>query len=116
HNGERVGDGSPPQVDIAVDPVEGTRPTALGMPNALAVIALAERGVMFDPGPCVYMEKMASAAEFGELLDLDRPLGDTVQLITQHKGTSARAPKHAMCSCSCSSAGVTPRGSPRSAR
>jgi fructose-1,6-bisphosphatase/sedoheptulose 1,7-bisphosphatase-like protein len=46
HNGERVGDGSPPQVDIAVDPVEGTRPTTLGMPNALAVIALAERGVL----------------------------------------------------------------------
>src|SRR5437660_6583281 len=70
HNGERVGDGSPPQVDIAVDPVEGTRPTALGMPNALAVIALAERGVMFDPGPCGYMEKMASAADVGDLRGL----------------------------------------------
>ena len=50
-NGEQIGDGSPPQVDIAVDPLEGTRLTALGMPNALAVIALAERGAMFDPGP-----------------------------------------------------------------
>ena len=55
HNGERVGDGSEPRVDIAVDPLEGTRLCAFGMPNALAVIALAEEGSMFDPGPCVYM-------------------------------------------------------------
>ena len=51
YNGEQIGDGSPPQVDVAVDPLEGTRLTALGMPNAIAVIALAERGTMFDPGP-----------------------------------------------------------------
>jgi fructose-1,6-bisphosphatase II len=68
HNGEQVGDGSAPQVDIAVDPLEGTRLTALGMPNALAVIALAERGTMFDPGPCVYMEKMAGPADVADLL------------------------------------------------
>ena len=49
-NGEQIGDGTPPQVDIAVDPLEGTRLTALGMPNAMAVIALSERGTMFDPG------------------------------------------------------------------
>src|SRR5437660_11745118 len=48
-NGERIGDGSLPQVDIAVDPLEGTRLTAMGMPNAISVIALAERGTMFDP-------------------------------------------------------------------
>ncbi|HEU5001531.1 MAG TPA: fructose-bisphosphatase class II, partial [Actinomycetota bacterium] len=59
YNGERVGDGSPPVIDIAVDPIEGTTPTALGRPNALAVIAASERGTMFDPGPCVYMEKLA---------------------------------------------------------
>ena len=59
HNGEEIGDGTPPEVDIAVDPLEGTRLCALGMPNAIAVIALAERGTMFDPGPIVYMEKMA---------------------------------------------------------
>ena len=51
YNGEQIGDGTPPEVDIAVDPLEGTRLTALGMPSALAVIALAERGSMFDPGP-----------------------------------------------------------------
>src|ERR1700733_11522544 len=62
-NGEHIGDGSPPAVDIAVDPLEGTTLTARGMPNALSVIALAPRGTMFDPGPCVYMEKMAGSAE-----------------------------------------------------
>ena len=79
HNGEEVGDGSPPQVDIAVDPLEGTRLCALGMPSALAVIALSERGTMFDPGPCVYMEKMAGGEQIADLLDLDRPLGETVE-------------------------------------
>ena len=86
-NGEQVGDGSEPKVDIAVDPLEGTRLCALGMPNALAVIALSERGTMFDPGPCVYMEKMAGAEAIGDLLDLDRPLGKTVELIAERKQT-----------------------------
>src|ERR671926_1646804 len=56
-NGERVGDGSPPEVDIAVDPLEGTSLAAAGRPNALAIIGLSERGTMFNPGPIVYMEK-----------------------------------------------------------
>src|SRR5919197_4750347 len=59
YNGEQVGNGSDPQVDIAVHPVDGTTLTANSLPNALAVVALAERGTMFDPGPCVYMEKLA---------------------------------------------------------
>src|SRR5918997_4153555 len=87
HNGEVIGDGTPPEVDIAVDPLEGTRLCALGMPNAIAVIALAERGSMFDPGPIVYMEKMAAGDRFADLLDLDRPLGETVELIAERKGT-----------------------------
>jgi len=87
YNGEHIGDGSPPQVDIAVDPLEGTRLTALGMPNAIAVIALAPRGTMFDPGPCVYMHKIAGGAEVADLLDLDRPLGETVRLVAERKGT-----------------------------
>ncbi len=86
YNGEHIGDGSPPQVDIAVDPLEGTTLAAHGMPSALAVIALSERGTMFDPGPCVYMEKMAGSAEIADLLDLDRPLGETVKLIADRKG------------------------------
>ena len=65
YNGEHIGDGSPPQVDIAVDPLEGTELCAKGLPNAIATIALSERGTMFDPGPCVYMLKMATSREPG---------------------------------------------------
>jgi fructose-1,6-bisphosphatase II len=90
YNGERIGDGSPPEVDIAVDPLEGTTLTAKGFPSALAVIALSERGTMFDPGPCVYMDKMAASHELAHLLDLDRPIGETLRLIAEHKGTDVR--------------------------
>ena len=88
YNGERVGDGSQPEVDVAVDPLEGTELCAKGMPNALATIALAERGSMFDPGPCFYMLKMATSREYADLLDLDRPLGETLKLMAREKGTS----------------------------
>jgi fructose-1,6-bisphosphatase II len=88
YNGEQIGDGSPPEVDIAVDPLEGTRLCALGMPSAISVIALAERGTMFDPGPIVYMEKIAGGEEIADLLDLDRPLGETVKLIARRKHMS----------------------------
>jgi fructose-1,6-bisphosphatase II len=90
YNGEHIGDGSPPQVDIAVDPLEGTRLTALGMPSAISVIALAERGTMFDPGPCVYMEKIAGGPEIADLLDLDRPLPETLALVAKRKGIDIR--------------------------
>jgi fructose-1,6-bisphosphatase II len=90
YNGEHIGDGSPPEVDIAVDPLEGTRLTALGMPSALAVIALAPRGTMFNPGPIVYMEKLAGASEIADLLDLDRPLGETMNLVAERKGIDVR--------------------------
>jgi fructose-1,6-bisphosphatase II len=88
YNGEHIGDGSPPEVDIAVDPLEGTRLTARGMPSALAVIALAERGTMFDPGPCVYMEKLAGGPEIADLLSLDEPLTDVIGKVAERKGTS----------------------------
>jgi fructose-1,6-bisphosphatase II len=87
YNGERIGDGSPPEVDIAVDPLEGTTLCAKGMPRALAVIALSERGTMFDPGPCVYMEKIAGSRRIAHLLDLDRPISETMKLIAKEKGT-----------------------------
>jgi fructose-1,6-bisphosphatase II len=87
YNGEHIGDGSPPQVDIAVDPLEGTTLAAEGSPRALAVMALSERGTMFDPGPIVYMLKMATQPAFAHLLDLDRPLGETLGLIAREKGT-----------------------------
>jgi fructose-1,6-bisphosphatase II len=90
YNGERIGDGSPPQVDIAVDPLEGTDLAATGAPRALAIIALAARDTMFDPGPCVYMEKMAASARYAGMLDLDRPLGETLRMVAAEKGTDVR--------------------------
>jgi fructose-1,6-bisphosphatase II len=85
YNGEQIGDGTEPKVDIAVDPLEGTELTAMGFPNALTVIALAERGAMFNPGPAVYMEKMATSPSLAHLLDMDRPLGETVKLIAKER-------------------------------
>ena len=87
YNGEAIGDGSPPEVDVAVDPLEGTRLTALGQPSALSVVALAERGSMFDPGPCVYMEKIAGSPEVADLLDLERPLGETLRMVAKRSGS-----------------------------
>jgi fructose-1,6-bisphosphatase II len=86
YNGEQVGDGSGPQVDVAVDPLEGTELCANGQPNALATIAVSERGTMFDPGPCFYMEKMATSRDLAHLLDLDRPLSETLRAMASEKG------------------------------
>jgi fructose-1,6-bisphosphatase II len=90
YNGERIGDGSSPSVDIAVDPLEGTTLTAKGMPSALSVIALAPKGTMFDPGPCVYMTKMAGGPDIADLLDLDRPIADTLKLIANRRDVDIR--------------------------
>ena len=70
YNGERIGDGSPPEADIAVDPIDGTTLTSLGRGNAIAVIAVSERGTMYDPGPCVYMEKIAAGPEAADVIDI----------------------------------------------
>ena len=86
YNGEEIGDGSPPVVDIAVDPLEGTTLTARGMPSALSVIALSDRGTMFDPGPCVYMEKIATGPRAADLISLTDPLEDVVRKIAERKG------------------------------
>ena len=72
-NGERVGAGWGPEVDVAVDPLEGTRLTALGMPGAIAVIAVAERGSMFFPGAALYMNKIAVGSEAATAIDTTRP-------------------------------------------
>ncbi len=85
-NGERIGDGSPPVVDIAVDPLEGTRLCAQGEPSALAVVALAERGTMFDPGPCVYMEKIAGSPRIADCLSLSDPIGEVIGRVAERKG------------------------------
>jgi fructose-1,6-bisphosphatase II len=86
YNGEEIGDGTPPKVDIAVDPVEGTTLTAKGLPNALAVIALSERGTMLDPGPCVYMEKLAVGPQFVDVVDFEAPVAENLRRIAKVKG------------------------------
>jgi len=70
YNGEEVGDGDGPEVDVAVDPLEGTRLTALGMPGAISVIAVAERGTMFDPGAALYMDKIAVGPDAADAIDI----------------------------------------------
>lgn len=85
-NGERVGDGSGPDCDVAVDPVDGTRLVALGMNNALAVLAVTERGAMFDPSAVFYMEKLVTGPEAAELVDLRLPVRQNLHLIAKAKG------------------------------
>jgi fructose-1,6-bisphosphatase II len=89
YNGEHVGDGSGPQVDVAVDPLEGTRLTALGQPNAIAVIALAERGSMFFPGAAVYMEKIAAGADAVDAIDINASPTENVNAVAKAKGVRA---------------------------
>jgi fructose-1,6-bisphosphatase II len=86
YNGEHIGDGSGPEVDVAVDPLEGTTLTARGMPNALSVVALAERGTMFDPGPVVYMEKIAGGSDVADLLSLEDPIEDVLARVAERRG------------------------------
>ncbi len=86
YNGERIGNGRPPQVDVAVDPIDGTRLLALGRPGALAVIALSERGTMFSPGRIVYMHKLAVGPEAREVIDLDAPVVENLRRIARAKG------------------------------
>ncbi len=85
-NGERVGNGELPELDIAVDPVEGTTLVAKGMPNAIAVIAAAPRGSMYDPGPMFYMEKIAVGPEARQVIDIRAPVRDNLQKIGRAKG------------------------------
>jgi fructose-1,6-bisphosphatase II len=90
YNGERVGDGTGPQVDVAVDPLEGTRLTALGQPNAIAVMAVAERGTMFFPGAAVYMEKIAVGPQGLDAIDINASPTQNVDAVAKAKGVSTR--------------------------
>ena len=85
-NGEHLGTGEPPQVDIAVDPIDGTRPFSLGLPNAIATVALAPRGAMFNPGPFVYMNKIAVGPEACDAIDIEAPVTDNLNKIAKAKG------------------------------
>jgi fructose-1,6-bisphosphatase II len=84
-NGEEIGAGGP-AVDIAVDPIDGTTLASLGRNNAISVIAVAERGTMFDPGPCVYMDKIAVGAEAADVIDLDAPVQANLEAVAKAKG------------------------------
>jgi fructose-1,6-bisphosphatase II len=86
YNGEAVGTGEGPACDVAVDPIDGTRLTSVGQPNALSVIALAERGSMFFPGAAVYMEKVATGPEAADAIDVTAPPEENVRLVAKAKG------------------------------
>ena len=86
YNGEEVGNGEGPEVDVAVDPLEGTRLTSVGQPNAIAVIAVAERGTMFFPGAAVYMDKIACGAEAADAVDIEAPPAENVRRVAAAKG------------------------------
>ena len=85
-NGEVIGNGEPPAVDVAVDPVDGTRLTARGMPGAIAVIALAERGSMYAPGDLVYMDKIAVGEEAAGSIDIEAPVAENIDRVAKAKG------------------------------
>ena len=90
YNGERIGDGTPPHTDIAVDPIEGTTLTSLGRPNAISVIAVSERGTMFNPGPCVYMEKLAVGPDVKGHIDVRASPTENLRAVAKAKGESVR--------------------------
>ena len=87
-NGEEVGGGGGPDVDVAVDPLEGTRLAAHGQPNAISVIAVAERGTMFFPGAAVYMDKIAVGPEAADAIDIEAPPGENVRRVAKAKGVA----------------------------
>jgi fructose-1,6-bisphosphatase II len=84
-NGEEIGAGGP-ACDIAVDPIDGTTLTSLGRNNAISVIAVAERGTMFDPGPCVYMDKIAVGPAAAEVVDIDAPVKANLEAVAKALG------------------------------
>jgi len=86
YNGEEVGSGSGPEVDVAVDPLEGTTLTAKGQPNAIATIAAAERGTMYFPGAAVYMDKIACGPEAADAVDIEAPPAENVRRVAKAKG------------------------------
>jgi fructose-1,6-bisphosphatase II len=90
YNGEEVGNGEGPEVDVAVDPLEGTRLTALGQPNAIAVIAVAERGTMLFPGAALYMEKIAVGPDAIDAIDIERSPTENVRAVAEALGKTPR--------------------------
>ena len=89
-NGEKIGNGEPPVMDIAVDPIDGTTLTSKGMGGALAVVAAAERGTMFDPGPCVYMEKIVVGEEVADTIDIEAPIAENLSRLAKARDTGVQ--------------------------
>lgn len=85
-SGEPLGNGEPPLVDIAVDPIDGTRPLTLGLPNSISTVALAPRGSMFNPGSIAYMDKIAVGPQAKDVIDIDAPVKDNLEKIARAKG------------------------------
>lgn len=85
-NGEQVGDGTGPAVDVAVDPIDGTRLTALGYPNALSVFAVTEKGGMFDPSAVFYMDKLVVGPEAADVVSLERPVEENIRAVAKALG------------------------------
>jgi fructose-1,6-bisphosphatase II len=87
-NGEEVGDGSGPQCDVAVDPIDGTTLTAKGMANAISVLAVAPRGSMYDPSAVFYMEKLATGPEAADVVDIRYPVAENIHQVAKAKGST----------------------------
>lgn len=86
YNGEKLGTGEPPDVDIAIDPIDGTRPLAYGLPGSISTVALAPRGTMFNPGPVVYMHKIAVGPQARGVIDINAPVEENLVNIARAKG------------------------------
>ncbi|WP_137147372.1 class II fructose-bisphosphatase [Mycolicibacterium sp. CR10] len=87
-NGEQVGNGDGPDCDVAVDPVDGTTLMAKGMPNAIAVLAVSERGAMFDPSAVFYMEKIATGPDAADVVDITAPVSENIRRVAKVKKSS----------------------------
>lgn len=85
YNGEVVGNGTGPDCDVAVDPVDGTTLTAMGMPNAVAVLAVAPRGTMYDPSAVYYMEKLVTGPEAADVVDIRDPVAENIRRVARAK-------------------------------
>jgi len=89
YNGEQVGDGTGPDCDIAVDPIDGTTLTAKGMNNAIAVLAASPRGTMYDPSAVFYMEKLVTGPEAADVVDIRLPVAENIHRVAKAKNSSA---------------------------
>lgn len=88
YNGEQVGDGTGPECDVAVDPIDGTTLTAKGMPNAVSVLAVSPRGSMYDPSAVFYMEKLATGPEAADVVDIRYPVAENIHQVAKAKGSN----------------------------